>query len=198
MLVVGGCGAGTADGDGATKLDLTGKKVVMIIAPEKFRDEELFEPKELLEAAGATVKIASTSLEEATGMRGGKAKADLLLADVKVAEYDAIVFIGGSGASVYWDDATAHAIAVEAAESGKVLGAICIAPVTLAKAGVLDKKKATVYKSERSKLEAAGAKYTGAAVEVDGNIITADGPSSAKAFGQALAEALAKVSPDGE
>ena len=47
---------------------LTGKKIVMIIAPQNFRDEELFEPKQILTEKGAEVKVASASLETAGGM----------------------------------------------------------------------------------------------------------------------------------
>jgi len=60
----------------------------------------------------------------------------------------------------------------------EVLGAICIAPVTLAKAGVLEGKRATVWKSEGETLKEHGADYTGASMEADGKIITADGPHS--------------------
>lgn len=170
---------------------LTGKKVVMIIAQKNFRDEELLTPKQILESEGAEVTVASSSLGTIVGMLGAKVKADILVSEINVADYDAVIFVGGTGASEYWDNATAHKIAQEAVEQGKVLGAICIAPVTLAKAGVLQGKKATVWQSEKGKLTSAGCNYTGASVEVDGNIITADGPSSAEEFGKAIAKALA-------
>ncbi|MBC7348303.1 MAG: DJ-1/PfpI family protein, partial [Clostridia bacterium] len=80
----------------------------------------------------------------------------------------------------------------EAAEQGKVLGAICLAPVTLANAGVLAGRKATVFSPEAKRLEAAGAKYTGAGVEIDGRIVTASGPENAKDFGEAIAALLAE------
>jgi protease I len=100
------------------------------------------------------------------------------------------VFIGGTGSSEYFNNPTAHSIAQEAAASGKLLGAICIAPSTLANAGLLDGRKATSYSSEEGNLKSKGATFTGAGVEADGKIITADGPSSAGQFGKALLEAL--------
>jgi protease I len=39
-------------------------------------------------------------------------------------------------------------------------------------------------------LEGKGAKYTGKSVEVDGNIITGNGPDAAREFGRAIAKAL--------
>lgn len=173
---------------------LEGKRVVMIIAHQDFRDEELEEPTKLLEEQGAKVAVASSSMEQAQGMLGAQVLPDVLLENVKAADFDAVVFVGGKGASEYWNDAKAHQIAREASQNGKVLGAICLAPVTLANAGVLKGKKATVWESESSRLQKQGAHYTGAAVEVDGLIVTANGPEAAQEFGKALAAALGQPS----
>ena len=175
---------------GENMAKLKGKKAVMVIAEKNFRDEELFEPKKILEAEGVKVIVASTSFNTARGMLGGKVKPDMLLSEIKVDDYDAIIFVGGSGASQYWNDSLAHNIAKEAVEKNKVLGAICIAPVTLANAGVLTGKKATVWPSEKGKIEAKGAIYTGESVQIEGKIITAEGPQAARRFGEAIAKAL--------
>lgn len=166
------------------------KKAVLIIAHQRFRDEEFLEPKKVLEEGGVEVTVASSSLETATGMLGAKAKPDILIEDVKAGDYDAVVFIGGGGASEYWSNSTAHSIARETLEKGKTLSAICIAPVTLANAGLLMGKKATVFDSEIDKIKAKGASYTGAGVEKDGNIITAQGPAYAREFGKALLSSI--------
>ena len=167
-----------------------GKKVVLIIAHENFRDEEFLMPKEVLKKNGVEVTVASSSLGPAKGMLGAVVEPDTLIDDINVSDYDAVVFIGGSGSSEYFDSPVAHSIAREAASSGKLLGAICIAPSTLANASLLEGKKATSYQSEEGNLKSKGAVFTGSGVESDGNIITADGPSSAEPFGQALVEAL--------
>ncbi len=169
---------------------LEGKKVLMIIAHRDFRDEEYQKPRQILEARGATVTVASSSLEVARGMLGAEVKLDILLKDVEVEAYDAIVFIGGVGAAEYWDDPTAHAIAREAVERNRILAAICIAPTTLANAGVLKGRRVTAFTSEAKRVEAAGATYTGAAVERDGLLITAHGPDAAAKFGEEIARAL--------
>ena len=166
------------------------KKVVMIIAENGFRDEELLQPREILEKQGFEVKVASTNLSQAKGMLGAKVKPDILVSDINVKDFNAIVFVGGVGASQYWDDSMAHKLAQDAINANKIVAAICIAPVTLAKAGVLAGKRATVWSSEAGQLKGAGANYTGEAVEKDGNIITASGPSAAKEFGEELVKAL--------
>jgi protease I len=166
------------------------KKAVMILAHDGFRDEEFLEPAQILEKSGIEVKVASSKLGIAKGKLGAKIKPDMLLSEVNIKDYDAIIFVGGPGASEYWEDATAHKLAQDAFNSGKVVGAICIAPVTLAKAGILKGKKATVWSSEGEQLIASGADYTGKPVEKDGNIITAAGPFAAKDFGEEMVKAL--------
>lgn len=174
---------------------LQGKKIAMVIAFRDFRDEEYFIPKEILEAVGAEITTVSSSLGKAIGKLGGDTEVDVLLKDLKVQEYDVILFIGGPGAQQYFDDGTAHQIAKEAVENSKVLGAICIAPAILAKAGVLQGKKATVWKSALDKsavkiLEQNGAVFKSDAVVVDGKIITANGPEAAQDFAKAIIDSL--------
>ncbi len=167
-----------------------GKKVLFVIAPENFRDEELFHPKEELEKAGAKTVIASLSRGEKTGMLGGKAVAELSVDEVNPKEFDAIVFVGGTGSSTYFQNPKAHELAKAFFSAGKPTAAICIAPSTLANAGLLNGKKATSYPSEKGNLEKRGAKFTAQGVTVDGKLITADGPKSAREFGRKIAQAL--------
>ena len=169
---------------------IEGKKVLMIIASSNFRDEEYKEPREILESQGAKVTVTSSTLKDCRGMLGLYAQPDILLNQVKVEDYDGILFIGGSGASEYWDSKIAHEIAQEAVKQDKVLGAICIAPVTLANAGVLKGKRATVWPSEGIRIRHLGIQYIPSSVQVDGKIITADGPKSAKVFGEAIVKTL--------
>lgn len=167
-------------------------KILMIIAPEGFRDEELQVPKALFEAKGWEVDVASKTTCEARGMLGLKVKPDLSLEAVDLSRYSAVVFVGGVGAQLYFSDPQALHIAREAYKKGKILGAICLAPGILARAGVLRGKKATVWPSEAETLRKTGATYTGKAVEVDGSIVTARGPEAAREFAEAILEILEK------
>jgi len=166
------------------------KKAVMVIAQNDFRDEELLEPKEILERNGIEVKIASTTLNQVKGVLGAKVKPDLLITDIEINDFAAIVFVGGGGSSQYWDDPVAHKLAQDAINTNRIVAAICIAPVTLARAGILKGKRATVWSSEAGQLEINGANYTARPVEKDGNIITASGPTQALEFGVELVKAL--------
>jgi protease I len=168
------------------------KSAVMIVAQENFRDEELLQPKEILERNGIQVVIASTTLKEIKGMLGAKVKPDILLSELDYRKFDALIFVGGSGASQYWDDPLAHELARMAQGSNKLVAAICIAPVTLGRAGILKGRRATVWQSEAGQLQALGADYTGRPVEKDANIITAAGPFAAREFGEEISRALLK------
>jgi protease I len=175
---------------GPTKGGETMGKVLMVIAPENFRDEEYQKPKSILENAGYRVMTASKGVRLAKGMLGATANVDLDLSQVNLADFTAVIFVGGSGASVYFNDQTVLNLASQAVSQGKVVGAICIAPSILANAGLLNGKEATAFSSEAENLKGKGALYSGQPVTVDGEIITANGPAAAEEFGQTILEIL--------
>lgn len=165
-------------------------KIVMIIAPERFRDEELFIPKEELEKAGHEIVIASSVKGICPGSRGGFATATMTLNEVQASDYDAVVFVGGGGSKIYYANQEALRIAKEMYKKKTVVAAICLAPVILANAGILKGKNATVAGTESKTIESKGAKYTGPGVTVDDNIVTANAPKSSRLFGQKINELL--------
>ena len=169
---------------------LSGKKILMIIAKDKFRDEEYLEPRKALEAEGARITVASSSLGSAKGMLGLAVKPDVLVENVNEADYDGIVFVGGGGAAEYFESPVAHKLARSFFDHGKLTSAICIAPATLANAGVLQGKKAVSYPSSEAALRTHGAIVTKDDVVADGRIVTAVGPQAAKKFGLKLVEVL--------
>ena len=168
------------------------KTAALIIAEKIFRDEEYQIPKDILGKAGIKVVTASTTTNEAVGKLGLKVKPDILVSQIDVGKLDALIFIGGGGASQYFSDPLAHSLAIEAAKKGKIYGAICIAPTILANAGLLRGKKATVFSSQDGieALKKGGAVYTGGDVEIDGKLITGCGPEAAKKFGETLVKML--------
>lgn len=170
---------------------LSGRKVLMVIASQQFRDEEYAKPRKILESEGATVTVASSSKKAAKGMLGMTVTPDLLLADVDPNQYDAVIFVGGMGATEYWENPVAHRLAQQAYQQGKVTSAICLAPMTLANAGLLKAKRATMWPSEVEQFKTKGVIYTGKPVEQDGLVITGSGPEAAEAFGRAILQALA-------
>ena len=168
-----------------------GKKILMVIAPEDFRDEEYQIPRQIFEKEGFQVTVASSRLGEALGSRGMTVAVDTVLGATRVAEYDAVVFVGGKGSWDLFDNPEAHRLAREsAASSTTLLCAICSAPGILAKAGVLGGKKVTSFEREIALLKEKGAFFTGNVVETDGRLITGNGPQAAEAFAKSIVEAL--------
>jgi len=175
-------------------MKLDGKKVLMVIPHTQFRDEEFFEPKKILEDEGAKVVVASTSVRTCRGMKGGTVQSDLAIADAKAEEYAGLVLCGGSSVpDIFWYDKKLQELAVAMATAGKVIGAICLSTVVLAKAKLLADREATVYFLPQAleELKAAGAKYVPETLLIHNNIILAEGPPDSQRFGQAIRSALA-------
>lgn len=173
-------------------MPLSGKKVLMVIAPKDFRDAEYVEPREAIEASGAEVKTASIQGGVAVGAEGTKVQIDLTVSQANVEDYDAVAFIGGPGMVEIISDDSLQVLAKKFYDAGKLTAAICVAPAILAKAGILNGRQATAWSGAKGDLEAGGASYTGGAVAVDGKIITASGPAAAREFGEKIVEALRK------
>ena len=173
------------------------KGALLIIAAQGYQDHEYAGTRAGLEAAGHRITVASTAVGMCTGRFGGKEEATVALPDVDVSPFEKVAFIGGPGAAALADDDDAQRVACDTVAAGKVLGAICIAPTILARAGVLRGKRATVWDSGGEQvaiLERGGAKYTGEDVTVDGKIVTGDGPAAAVKFGETLATLGASAS----
>ncbi|NOQ33704.1 MAG: hypothetical protein GQ567_05875 [Methanosarcinales archaeon] len=183
----------TDDNEVIKVADLSNKTILMVIAPSDFRDEELFVPKDFFEKNGAEVVIASEKKGTAKGMLGGTVSVDLSVHDVVISDYDAVVFVGGSGVELHklYENDSYLKLAADADSSGKVIGAICLGPMVPASAGILSGKDATVFESGISFITGKGANYTGAGVTRDGRIVTGEGPHAAEEFARAVAGALA-------
>jgi len=122
------------------------KKILLVVAPANYQDLELFIPYKILSEAGFKPVIASTVAgQELRGVQGSRVTSQLKLSQAKINDYRGLIFIGGPGANVFWNDPGAHRLINEALRRKMVLGAICIGPVTLARAGALKGKRATVW-----------------------------------------------------
>ena len=169
------------------------KKILMVIAPENFRDEEFFEPEKIFEDNGVVVTIASTSTATAKGMLGATVKPDMVFSDVNMSEYNAIVIVGGAGSKNYlWGNMELQHLVKDAYARNMVVSAICISPVVLARAGVLEGKRCTVFSDPEcvNELKEHGAVYVNKDVVVSDNIITGRDPKSAKSFARAVLDAI--------
>ena len=170
--------------------DAGAKRAALIVARQNFREEELFETKRALDAAGVQTVIASTRIGTLRGMLGRITEASVLVGQLNISDYDAIIFIGGPGAVEYVANPVVLNLAREAVRNRRVLAAIGTAPTILANAGVLTGVRTTSLLTERNRVVLAGALYTGMSVEEDRMIITGRDSGAAMQFGRAIADTL--------
>ncbi len=174
-------------------MKLEGKKVLTIIPHTQFRDEEFFEPKKILEDEGAKVVVASTAVRACRGIRGGVVQSEIAIGDAKADDYSAVVLCGGSSVpEVFWNDKKLQELVTAMAAANKIVAAICLSTVVLAKAKLLAGREATVYFLPQAieALKEAGATYVKETLIIHNNIILAEGPPDSQRFGQAIRAAL--------
>ncbi len=172
---------------------LEGCYILMVVAPAGFCDEEFFESKRVFEALGAVVEVASTVDGAAHSELGTRIYPDLRIDAAALHVYNAVVLVGGPGAQAcLWEDELLHAVLRLALAHGTPIGAISLAAVVLARAGLLRDVRATVFDLPRAKYELVRGRafYVDQDVVVDRGIITGAGPHAARAFAEAVARAV--------
>jgi protease I len=151
--------------------------ILMWVAQEGFRDEELFIPRSIFEENGYTVTVVSHDKGTAWS-KFGKIIDVIGIDEINIEDYDAFLLVGGPGTFNLTDDEILHKYILEAERTLPLFGGICYAPNIMAKAGVLRGKKATVWDGPDI-FDNEGAVFEDKDVVRDGKIITANGPDAA-------------------
>jgi len=167
------------------------KKILFVIANNKFQDFEYRIPREVLEDEWHQITVCAEQTGLCTGSFDHETSATIALKDAKGDDYDAIVFVGGGWALKQYQN---HPEYLRLAKEAKLLGAICIAPSLISDSGLFQWKRVTWRDDEewtwQQYIENNGWIFIKQNVVVDGNIITANGPQSAESFGREIANAL--------
>ena len=169
------------------------KTVAFIIAHDGYQSIEYRTPKKMIESVGIRVITVSDKIGTATAHDGSTTEVEVKLDQLKVENYDAIIFVGGPGALEHLDNSISHTIIQKAIEKNIILGAICISTRILAKADALIGKRATGWNGDDELphiYTLNHVNYIHMDTVVDGNIITAVGPSAAQEFAQRIIESL--------
>jgi len=149
----------------------------VIITGPGFEDVEALYPYYRLQEEGIVVDVATSNDSEVKGKHGILLAPTVKLKHLKVAAYDAVIVPGGlEGPDRVRQQPAAVAFVRNMFLKGKLVSSICHGPWVLASADILKGKKATCYIGMKDDLIHAGARYTGAPVTVDGNLITSDHP----------------------
>ena len=179
---------------------LDGKRI-LILATNGFEQVELEVPRDKLKAAGATVDVVSPEKGEITGWGkkdwGQPVNVDKPLSGAKADDYDAIVLPGGQiNPDLLRVNPDALKLIKAFYDAGKtVMTRYCHAPWLLIETGIAKGRKMTSYKSIRTDVINAGAKWEDSEVVVDNGVITSRNPGDLEAFvGKIIEEVKAKAS----
>ena len=166
------------------------KKIAVIIA-NGTEEIECLTPVDVLRRANVGVDLISVSGEYPQGSHQITIKADKLVEDVDFSVYDGIVIPGGMpGATNIAENSAVVSALKDLKKQGKLVASICASPaVVLKDKGVIQNEKATCYPAIDF-VNTLGKNYTGNDLEIDGNVITANGPKSAMKFALAICEFL--------
>ncbi len=171
-------------------------KRACVLLADGFEETEAVTVIDVLRRAEIKVEVLGVESKKVTGSHQICIEADALLSDRKNEKFDLVVLPGGMpGAATLRDHWGVQKLVQAQHASGGLVAAICAAPIALAKAGILEGKRATCFPGFEEQLTAGGALTalgaSGAeAVVRDGNVITSRGVGTALAFSLALVEAL--------
>lgn len=163
-------------------------KIIVLLA-EGFEETEAFLPVDFLRRLNFEVDLVSLgNSREVTSSHGIKVNADLKLVETKD-DYDVMLLPGGMPGSVNLrDNDLVIALIKKFFNRGNLVAAICAAPIALYKAGILNGRKHTAHPSVKETFR--DSTYTGARVEICGNIITGKGPGVAAEFAREIVKYL--------
>ncbi|MFN7022086.1 MAG: DJ-1 family glyoxalase III [Phycisphaerales bacterium] len=166
-------------------------KTALIIIADGTEEIEAITPGDVLQRAGVNITYAAVGTLTPVGGHGVPLRAEMLVEDAGEILFDALVLPGGGkGAEHLAHSATVTEIIRRHWEGGKIVAAICASPaVVLGPLGILNGKHATCYPGLERRFPP-GVLDCGAAVCVDGHLVTSRGPGTAMEFSLRLAELL--------
>ncbi|XP_076292897.1 protein dj-1beta isoform X2 [Lasioglossum baleicum] len=167
------------------------KKTAILLIADGSEEMEAVITTDVLRRAGINVTVAG--LPESNCIkcsRDVKICVDASLKDAAQQKYDVVILPGGLGGSeAFASSQEVGNLLKEQEKEGRIIAAICAAPVALKAHDIAKGKQLTSYPSMKDKL-ADTYQYLESKVVTDGNLITSRGPATAFAFGLAIVEKL--------
>ena len=168
------------------------KKVAILAAPG-FEEIELMAPLDILRRLNMDVVLAGVQSDKVVSTHEVTVSTDTMLDKLHADKLDALILPGGAGSWVLRDTPEVIHLVKKMHEAGKLVAAICAAPIVLAKAGLVKDRNVTAYPAQDvyRELNEAGAHIVNDEnVVLDGNMLTANGPGAAMLFGYSIGEYL--------
>ncbi len=162
---------------------------VLVPLAEGFEEIEAISIIDVLRRAEIEVVTAYCTANPVKGSHGISVIADTALAECSSDELDAMILPGGMpGSENLKNNQDIIAMLRSLHDKGKLVGAICAAPMVLGHAGILRGKKATCYPGFENEL--AGAVLLNQPVVTDANVITGKGAGCAIPFALEIVSTL--------
>lgn len=155
--------------------------MVYVFLAKGFEELEALAPVDVLRRAGVTVKTVGVTGKRVSGSHGISVNCDITINEATFDELDGIILPGGlPGTTNLEADEAVQGFIDYAAEHGKIIGAICAAPMILGHKGLLQGKNAVCYTGFEKELT--GAHVLDRPAVRDGNIVTGWGAGGAMDF----------------
>ena len=163
------------------------KKILVLLA-DGFEDIEALASIDLWRRGGLQVDLVGVNGYEVKTGLGTSVNTNMLLDSVEKETYDLLFLPGGGGVQILDDSVEVKELVKWFDKQGKLIAAICAAPLILGKLGILDNRVFTCYPSfERFAPEG---KYKITGVIQDGHIITGRGVAYVFDFALYILEVL--------
>jgi len=166
------------------------KKIAVMLA-EGFEEGEALMIIDILRRANFQCDGTSLKGKMVTGSHGITVEADKELGNW-IEDYDMIVLPGGLPGATNLRDNPALITNIKKFHEtkGKYIGAMCAAPMVLAKAGITAGKKVTSYPADKYRDMFKDAHYIEEMVVIDEELITSRGPATTMPFAYAIIDLL--------
>ena len=178
-------------------VNLTSKNILIVIPKSQFQERELLDTLDVLKSAGPRIFVLSKSGQEAVGMNKTRFTPDGMLVDWDKQQgisrkYDAVLILGGKGApKSLWDDNILTQILTDHFRAERVIGAIGLGVVVLARASLLSYEAAGPEDEKfLQELESANLTRSSSPIVQDGKVVTASGSEVAIEFARTIVKAL--------
>lgn len=163
--------------------------MVYVFLAKGFEELEALAPVDVLRRAGVEVKTVGVTGKQVRGSHNISISCDITINEATFDNLDGIILPGGlPGTTNLEADENVNKFIDYAWDNGKIIGAICAAPMILGHKGLLRGKNAVCYTGFEKELE--GARILDRPAVRDGNIVTAWGAGGAMDFALLYLETL--------
>jgi protease I len=165
-------------------------KKILLLVEEMYEDLEFWYPKIRLEEAGIKVVVAAPEKKVYHGKKGLPAEPDMLVDEVKEADFSGIVIPGGYAPDKLRRYPKVLELVRQFDKKKKLVAFICHAGWVPISAKILKGRQATSFFAIRDDMVNAGVVWEDSPAVIDGNLVSSRTPQDLGPFCQAILKVL--------